>query len=52
MKSDSSRTDTASRILKAPPSAVYQAFMNPNSLVVWLPPEGMEGRIDTYVHTY
>jgi uncharacterized protein YndB with AHSA1/START domain len=42
------RTDTASRIIKAPPQAVYRAFMDPKALAVWLPPEGMEGRIDAF----
>lgn len=42
------RRDAASRIVKAPPSSVYQAFMNPEALVAWLPPAGMEGRIDVF----
>lgn len=44
----SRRKDIASRIVKAPPQAVYEAFMNPKALVAWLPPEGMEGRIDAF----
>lgn len=48
MKDKIKRKDTASRIIKAPPSAIYQAFMDPNVLVLWLPPEGMEGRIDVF----
>lgn len=44
----SRRKDIASRIVKAPPHAVYEAFMNPKALVAWLPPEGMEGRIDAF----
>ena len=39
------RTDTASKIIKAAPQAVYRAFMDPKELVTWLPPEGMEGRM-------
>ena len=48
MHDRSKRTDTASRRIKAPPLAVYRAFMDPQALVAWLPPEGMEGRIDTF----
>ncbi|UFJ43326.1 SRPBCC domain-containing protein [Brevibacillus humidisoli] len=42
------RIDSAKRIIKAPASSIYQAFLNPESLVLWLPPEGMEGRIDDF----
>lgn len=48
MKNKSNRIDTASRIIKAVPQAVYQAFMDPKALVTWLPPKGMEGRIDAF----
>lgn len=48
MNDKSKRTDTASRIIKAPPQAVYRAFMDPESLIAWLPPKGMEGRIDAF----
>ncbi|MFC4618945.1 SRPBCC family protein [Camelliibacillus cellulosilyticus] len=48
MNDKSKRTDTASRIIKAPPQAVYRAFMDPESLIAWLPPKGMEGRIDVF----
>lgn len=48
MNNKSKRIDTASRIIKAPPQAVYRAFMDPKALVAWLPPEGMEGRIDAF----
>lgn len=42
------RIDTASRVILAPPSAIYQAFMDSASLVSWLPPEGMSARIDEF----
>lgn len=48
MKGEFKRKDTASRIIKAPPPAIYRAFMDPKALVLWLPPEGMEGRIDVF----
>ena len=38
------RTDTASRLIAAPPGAVYRAFTDPGSLMAWLPPDGMTGR--------
>jgi uncharacterized protein YndB with AHSA1/START domain len=39
------RIDQASRIIRAEPVNVYQAFVNPEAMVAWLPPEGMTGRI-------
>lgn len=47
-KDNPNRIDFAKRIVKAPPSGIYQAFLNPKSLVSWLPPRGMEGRIDEF----
>lgn len=40
-----SRTDRASRLIKAPVAKVYAAFLDPESLVRWLPPEGMSGEM-------
>jgi uncharacterized protein YndB with AHSA1/START domain len=39
------RTDSASRVIMASPRTIYQAFIDPESLVSWLPPEGMKGHI-------
>jgi len=39
------RIDTASRIIAAPPEAIYQAFVDRDALLAWLPPEGMTGEI-------
>ena len=39
------RTDRASRLIRAPRDAVYRAFVDPDALVRWLPPEGMTGEI-------
>ncbi|GAK40530.1 activator of Hsp9 ATPase 1 family protein [Paenibacillus sp. TCA20] len=47
-KSMNRRTDTASRVIKASPKTLYQAFVNPEALVTWLPPKGMSGRIDVF----
>ena len=38
------RTDTASRLIAAAPAAIYRAFVDPEALMQWLPPEGMSGR--------
>lgn len=40
------RTDSASRIVDAPPDRVFAALVDPEALVAWLPPEGMTGRFD------
>src|SRR5690625_5253048 len=47
-ESGNRRTDSASRAIKASPQIIYRAFLNPDSLVSWLPPEGMSGRIDLF----
>lgn len=52
MNDRSKRTDTVSRIIMAPPHAVYRAFMDPKKLVAWLPPTGMEGGIYRMTLTY
>jgi uncharacterized protein YndB with AHSA1/START domain len=40
-----SRTDTAKRIVNASPAAIYRAFIDPEALVQWLPPDGMSGQM-------
>jgi uncharacterized protein YndB with AHSA1/START domain len=42
------RTDTASRVIAAPPDRVYAALVDPAALTVWLPPEGMSGRFERF----
>lgn len=42
------RTDTASRVIPAPPDRVYAALVNPEALVTWLPPAGMSGRFERF----
>ncbi len=39
------RIDTASKIIAASPEAIYQAFVDREALLAWLPPEGMTGEI-------
>ncbi len=35
-----------SRLIAAPPDIVYQAFLDPEALVAWLPPGDMTGRVE------
>src|SRR3546814_13555541 len=42
------RTDTASRVIRASPGTIYRAFIDPDALVSWLPPAGMTGRIHAF----
>jgi len=39
------RNTRVSRFIKAPRRAIYQAFLDPEALVSWLPPEAMKGRV-------
>jgi uncharacterized protein YndB with AHSA1/START domain len=42
------RTDTASRVIAAPIERVYRALVDPEALLVWLPPNGMTGRFERF----
>lgn len=42
------RTDLATRTVAAPRAAVYAALLDRESLEVWLPPDGMSGRIERW----
>ena len=42
------RTDRASRVIAAPPDRIYAALVDPEALMVWLPPEGMTGRFERF----
>lgn len=33
------------RVLRAPPERVYRAFLDPEAMVKWLPPNGFTGRV-------
>jgi len=37
------RTDSASRVIAAQPEAIYEAFLNPDAWIEWVPPKGMRG---------
>ena len=39
------RVDSASRLIYASPSDIYQAFAHPGSMEQWLPPEDMIGKM-------
>ncbi len=42
------RTDTASRVVAAPPARVYAALVDPEALAAWLPPAGMTARFERF----
>ena len=42
------RTDAASLVIPAPPERVYAALVDPEALVVWLPPDGMNARFERF----
>jgi uncharacterized protein YndB with AHSA1/START domain len=42
------RTDTARRIIHATPEAIYDAFIDPEAQLRWLPPAGMIGKFDAF----
>lgn len=42
------RTDKASRVVAASPSRVYAAFVDPDALAAWLPPDGMTARFERF----
>ena len=33
------------RVLRAPPERVYRAFLDPDAMVKWLPPNGFTGKV-------
>lgn len=41
-------TTLASRLIAATPEAIYDAFMDPQALVEWLPPDRMTGKIHSF----
>lgn len=42
------RIDSASKMISASPQLVYDALLDPEALVEWLPPKGMKGRIHAF----
>ncbi|MDP4213729.1 MAG: SRPBCC family protein [Bacteroidota bacterium] len=39
------RTDRASRVIRASPETIYRAFLQPEAIASWRPPEGMKCQI-------
>jgi uncharacterized protein YndB with AHSA1/START domain len=33
------------RVLRAPPERIYRAFLNPDAMTKWLPPNGFTGKV-------
>jgi uncharacterized protein YndB with AHSA1/START domain len=48
MAKKSGRTDSASRVILAPPRSIYRAFLDPEAVVSWRPPDGMKGQIHSF----
>lgn len=42
------RIDSVTRMIEASPNALYQAYLDADSLVTWLPPSDMVGKIDRF----
>ena len=42
------RADSASRVIRASPEAIYQAFVDPKALVEWLPPKGLKAHLFSF----
>jgi len=42
------RTDSASRVIAAPPQVIYEAFLDPDAWIKWLPPKVMRGRMQEF----
>jgi uncharacterized protein YndB with AHSA1/START domain len=48
MPDKTSRFTRTSKLIKAPREKVYQAFLDPEALVVWLPPGEMTGKVHSF----
>ena len=48
MTTEARRIDSASRVIGASPQVLYRAFLDPASLVSWLPPSGMKAEIQRF----
>jgi uncharacterized protein YndB with AHSA1/START domain len=47
-ESGQERSTCVSRVIKAPRRTIYEAFLDPEALVSWLPPEGMKGHVSVF----
>ena len=41
-------SSSVSRVIKASPRAVYRAFLDPDALATWLPPDSMTGIVHSF----
>src|SRR5215472_4821255 len=48
MADTTSACTRTSKVIKAPPEAIYQAFIEPAALIVWRPPGEMTGEIYSF----
>lgn len=42
------RSLTVNRVIEIPPKRIYDAFLGPNELAIWLPPEGFSGEVHEF----
>lgn len=47
MSSSPAGTVRLHRILRAPAQRIYKAFLDPDAMVKWLPPNGFTGKVDS-----
>jgi uncharacterized protein YndB with AHSA1/START domain len=45
MSSNTTNTIRLHRVLRAPPERAYRAFLDPEAMVKWLPPNGFVGKV-------
>jgi uncharacterized protein YndB with AHSA1/START domain len=45
MATNSTKTIRLHRVLRATPERIYRAFLNPDALAKWLPPNGFTGKV-------
>jgi uncharacterized protein YndB with AHSA1/START domain len=48
MDKNAQRVDRGSLLISAPPSTIYRALTDPDSLEEWLPPKGMVARVEHF----
>src|SRR6267154_2308882 len=45
MTKSNTNTIRLHRVLQAPPERIYRAFLDPDAMVKWLPPNGFTGKV-------
>jgi uncharacterized protein YndB with AHSA1/START domain len=48
LSDEMTRTDTASRVIRAAPERVFAALVDADALLAWLPPTGMTGTFERF----